>query len=157
MRSPKSGARQYAALPYRFNGAGDVEIMLITSRETRRWVIPKGWPMKGHTPGHAAMVEAFEEAGVEGEISGKHKLGSYFYLKRQLDGASKEIKVDVFAMLVHGQLAAWPEQGERRTEWFAAADAAVLVAEPGLAKLILRTPSLGHRGKLGLPVVSSHV
>ena len=77
MKTPKSGRRQFAALPIRLDDSGGTEVMLITSRETRRWVIPKGWPMKGRTPGQAAMVEAFEEAGLEGDIAGKAKLGSY--------------------------------------------------------------------------------
>ena len=149
MKTPKSGRRQFAALPIRLDDAGSAEVMLITSRETRRWVIPKGWPMKGRTPGQAAMVEAFEEAGLEGDIAGKAKLGSYVYLKRQPDGESAEIKVDVFGMLVRRQLETWPEQAERDTRWFTAADAAMLVAEPRLAKLINRLPVLVRRGKLG--------
>ena len=122
--------------------------MLITSRETRRWVIPKGWPMKGRTPGQAAMVEAYEEAGLEGDIVRAAKLGSYSYLKRQPDGENREIKVDVFPMLVHRQLETWPEFAERDTRWFAVVEAAGLVTEPRLARIIAKVPALVRRGKL---------
>jgi 8-oxo-dGTP pyrophosphatase MutT (NUDIX family) len=122
--------------------------MLITSRETRRWVIPKGWPMKGRTPGQAAMVEAYEEAGLEGEIVRAAKLGSYSYPKREPGGENREVKVDVFPMLVYRQLETWPEIAERETRWFAVIEAAGLVAEPQLAKLIAKVPALVRRGKL---------
>ena len=105
------------------------EVMLITSRETRRWVIPKGWPMPGQAPAEAAMIEAFEEAGLEGELARRAKLGSYAYLKRQPAATSLAIKVDVFAMAVARQLADWPEFGQRETRWFVPADAAGMVAE----------------------------
>src|SRR5262249_27670124 len=59
---------QYAALPYRLRGRSRTEVMLVTSRETRRWIIPKGWPHKGKAPHHSAAREAFEEAGVVGTI-----------------------------------------------------------------------------------------
>jgi 8-oxo-dGTP pyrophosphatase MutT (NUDIX family) len=151
VKRPKSGRRQFAALPLRVSDAGDVEIMLITSRETRRWVIPKGWPMKGRTPGQAAMVEAYEEAGLEGEIVRAAKLGSYSYLKVQPDGENREVKVHVFPMLVRRQLETWPEFAERETRWFAVVDAASLVTEPRLAKLIAKVPALVRRGKLEGP------
>ncbi len=71
---------QYAALPYRITKPGVLEFMLITSRGTGRWIIPKGWPMKGRKPPKAAAREAFEEAGLRGEIGGK-AVGSFTYEK----------------------------------------------------------------------------
>src|SRR5437764_8533599 len=76
---------QFAALPYRIGKSGNPEIMLLTSRETRRWVIPKGWPIKGMKPGEVAAREAFEEAGLIGSISGKHPVGVFHYEKRLPD------------------------------------------------------------------------
>jgi 8-oxo-dGTP pyrophosphatase MutT (NUDIX family) len=69
---------QYAALPYRLNGKTRTEIMLVTSRETQRWIIPKGWPQKGKAPHDSAAREAFEEAGVVGAV-GKRSVGSFPY------------------------------------------------------------------------------
>ena len=70
MKKVKAVGIQYAALPYRIVRRR-VEILLITSRDTRRWVIPKGWPMKGLKPQDAAAVEAAEEAGLIGEVEGR--------------------------------------------------------------------------------------
>ena len=115
---------------------GSAEILLITSRETRRWVIPKGWPMKGRTAAEVAMIEAFEEAGIEGEILGSKPIGTYRYLKLQLAGRRLPVRVDVFPMLVTAQLEDWPEKGQRAAAWFSPFDAAGMVAEPSLAKII---------------------
>src|SRR3954453_11310273 len=72
---------QIGALPFRFDDEGQLRVMLITSRETRRWVIPKGWPMRGLKPHRAAEREAYEEAGLKGHI-GKASVGVYEYAKR---------------------------------------------------------------------------
>src|SRR5271156_4832943 len=66
---PAARRLQYAALPYRVSARARTEIMLITSRETRRWIIPKGWPQKGRAPHRSAAREAFEEAGVVGKVA----------------------------------------------------------------------------------------
>jgi 8-oxo-dGTP pyrophosphatase MutT (NUDIX family) len=70
--------RQYGALPYRLRPGSRPQFMLITSRESRRWVIPKGWPKKGKSPQHSAAREAFEEAGVVGAVD-KRSVGSFSY------------------------------------------------------------------------------
>jgi 8-oxo-dGTP pyrophosphatase MutT (NUDIX family) len=57
---------QYAALPYRARGKSELEVMLVTSRGSRRWIIPKGWPKRGIPAHDTAAKEAFEEAGVIG-------------------------------------------------------------------------------------------
>ena len=111
--------------------------------------------MKGRTPGQAAMVEAYEEAGLEGDIVRAAKLGSYSYLKRQPDGENREIKVDVFPMMVHRQLESWPEVAERETRWFAVLKAAGMITEPRLAKIIAKAPALVRRGKLDVGVNGS--
>ncbi len=127
--------RQYAALPWRLVGEG-VEILLASSRETRRWVIPKGWPMKGCEPYLTAAIEAREEAGLAGKIE-KTRIGSFHYQKRLQNGAVILCRVDVFPMRVLRQAKHWPEQGQRVTRWFTYADAAQEVSEVELKALIL--------------------
>ncbi len=126
---------QSAALPWRFGSDGEVEVLLITSRETRRWVIPKGWPMKGLKSPECAAREAYEEAGLEGEIR-KKKLGVFHYEKRLRSGRVQPVKVSVYALKVTGQHETWPEQGQRDFLWCPAADAALQVDEPELRILI---------------------
>jgi 8-oxo-dGTP pyrophosphatase MutT (NUDIX family) len=90
---------QYAALPYRLNAGFRPEFMLVTSRETRRWIIPKGWPKKGKSPQHSAAREAFEEAGVVGAIA-KRSVGSFSYKKRLETGGIVVCEVRVFPLEV---------------------------------------------------------
>jgi 8-oxo-dGTP pyrophosphatase MutT (NUDIX family) len=124
---------QYAALPWR--RTPDLEILLVTSRETGRWVIPKGWPMKSKSPRAAAAQEALEEAGVEGEVA-RAPLGAYDYEKILSPGVSRPCRVTVFALAVKRQRDSWREQGQRRLQWFPWEDAAAAVREPDLAGII---------------------
>ena len=126
-------SQQYAALPWR--QAPNLEILLITSRETRRWVIPKGWPMPGLSAAESAAQEAYEEAGVRGEMSSQ-AIGHYGYSKRLRRGAKKGFRVDVFAMEVTEVLDLWPEAHERARQWLSPQKALALVEEPELAALI---------------------
>jgi 8-oxo-dGTP pyrophosphatase MutT (NUDIX family) len=126
---------QFAALPYRVGANGRVQILLLTSRETRRWVIPKGWPIKSLKPHHVATREAYEEAGIQGTISGKRPIGVYHYEKR-LPDEQLLCEVHVFLLRVSQQLADWPEKGQRESRWFDVAEAAALVDEGGLAELV---------------------
>jgi 8-oxo-dGTP pyrophosphatase MutT (NUDIX family) len=135
-RRPPARAKprpQYGALPYRTSEG--VEILLITSRETGRWVIPKGWPMKGRSASATAAREALEEAGLIGEI-GKRPLGAYVYMKFLKSGEGRPCKVRVFAFRVVGQKEVWREKGQRTTRWFAWSEAAGAVQERALARLI---------------------
>jgi 8-oxo-dGTP pyrophosphatase MutT (NUDIX family) len=125
--------QQYAALPWRDQGG--LEILLVTSRETRRWVIPKGWPMKNKKPHAAAAREALEEAGVTGRVL-KRPIGTYSYVKRLKNGAPLQCSVDVYPLKVTGQRTRWPEQGERTGRWFPVEEAAAAVDEPDLQLLI---------------------
>ncbi len=135
MTAKTANARQYAALPYRRNKKGVVEIMLVTSRETRRWIIPKGWPISGVEPKNLAALEAMEEAGLLGKV-GDEPIGVYHYDKKRGDGSIVNCTVDTFAMEVEQQMPAWPEQDQRTTQWFAPEQAAEQVQEPELRELI---------------------
>jgi 8-oxo-dGTP pyrophosphatase MutT (NUDIX family) len=111
--------------------------MLVTSRETRRWIIPKGWPQKGKAPHRSAAREAFEEAGVVGAIR-RRSIGSFSYEKRLKKGALVECEVLVFALRVKGQNNKWPERKEREVKWLSARAAAKAVREPQLGEIIRR-------------------
>ncbi len=128
--------KQVAALPWRVKKAR-VEFLLVTSRETRRWVIPKGWPMDHLADFNAARLEAFEEAGIKGHLR-RDALGTYDYDKRMKDGAAMPCRVHVFAMEVTEILKKWPEKGERKRDWFSAEDASWHVDEQGLKDMIRR-------------------
>ena len=130
---PNEPRRHYAALPYRITD--EVEVLLISSRETRRWILPKGWPMKGRKPHAAAAQEALEEAGVVGKI-GKEPVGIYHYIKRMKNGSQQLCHVTVFPMNVARQRKVWPEMDQRVTRWFPLAEAADLVGEPELQEVI---------------------
>jgi 8-oxo-dGTP pyrophosphatase MutT (NUDIX family) len=128
---------QVGALPYRKHGRG-VDVLLVSSRETRRWIIPKGWPMKGKKDWAAAAQEAFEEAGVEGDI-GKKSLGSYTYGKRHKSGTVVPTEVTVYPLDVKLIHSIWPEHHERHRKWVPAKEAITMVEEEGLKAIIEAT------------------
>jgi 8-oxo-dGTP pyrophosphatase MutT (NUDIX family) len=132
-----SGARrlQYGALPYRVSGGERAEFMLVTSRETRRWIIPKGWPKRGNSPHRSAAREAFEEAGVVGAVA-RRSVGSFSYAKRLKNGRSVECEVRVFPLEVKRQSKVWPEKQERRVKWLSASKAAEKLKDPVLSRII---------------------
>ena len=135
MKPAKAVGIQYAALPYRLVGK-QVQVMLITSRGTGRWVIPKGWPMKGIKPHEAAAVEAIEEAGLEGAISDR-PIGSYSYSKMLKQDQFITVQVMVFPLQVEFHVETFKEAGERTSRWFSYRQAASLVAEPSLKRIIV--------------------
>lgn len=125
-------------MPYRARGAtldAPVSVLLVTSRETKRWVIPKGNPMGGLAPHAAAALEAEEEAGVRGPVC-PVPLGSYRYRKRRKTGASLMFDVEVYPLAVDEELGDWKEAGQRTRRWFTLAEAAEAVEEDDLADLI---------------------
>jgi 8-oxo-dGTP pyrophosphatase MutT (NUDIX family) len=101
------GTIQFAALPWRLSEGGTRQIMLLTSRETRRWVIPKGWPMKKRKPAEVARQEAYEEAGLIGKIVDKRPVGTFAYEKHLPKGAVL-CRVRVYLFRVERQLDNWP-------------------------------------------------
>jgi 8-oxo-dGTP pyrophosphatase MutT (NUDIX family) len=125
---------QYAALPWRVNG-GRLEILLITTLKTRRWIVPKGWPVETLSPQACAAHEALEEAGVSGALSEK-PVGVFRYFKRRKGGEVVTCRVDVFALEVTQQRRSWAEKGTRDFRWCAIEDALALVGEPGLRQVI---------------------
>jgi 8-oxo-dGTP pyrophosphatase MutT (NUDIX family) len=131
-------ARQIAALPVRYTHDGLVLVLLVTSRETARWVIPKGWPWPDCEEWISAAEEAREEAGVLGMIH-PASIGSYQYDKRQPTGALA-VHVTVFRLEVTEELAAWPEGNQRKRSWFSLTEAAAVVEEPDLQNLIRQLP-----------------
>jgi 8-oxo-dGTP pyrophosphatase MutT (NUDIX family) len=136
-REPRT---QYAALPWRMRDDGAVEMLLITSRESKRWVIPKGWPMKDKTPEEAAATEAYEEAGVIGK-AGRKSLGLYHYDKRLRSGRLQHVRVMVYPLEVREARDIWPEMTERERLWSSPAEAASLVDEPELKTLLAKFKS----------------
>jgi 8-oxo-dGTP pyrophosphatase MutT (NUDIX family) len=127
---------QYGALPYRFTKSGVPEILLVTTRQTKRWIIPKGWPIKGRKPAKSAAREAYEEAGVRGSVKTK-AIGIFSYEKRsEEDGITIPCDVRVFPLLVKRQSKTWPESEQRLAQWLEPAVALPLVEEKSLRSLI---------------------
>jgi 8-oxo-dGTP pyrophosphatase MutT (NUDIX family) len=125
---------QYAVLPYVLSDDG-MRICLVSSRESRRWVIPKGWPKAGRTAQDQAQKEALEEAGLRGEIGAK-PLGRYHYRKRLHYFFSVICRVKVYPLRVETQMLSWEEQDWRELKWLPPSEAAALVEEPELAAII---------------------
>jgi 8-oxo-dGTP pyrophosphatase MutT (NUDIX family) len=126
---------QQGALPYRFRPDGSLEILLVTSRQTRRWIIPKGWPIKGLKPAKSAAREAYEEAGVRGVVAAK-SIGSFVYDKWLEDGVSMPCEVRVFPLQVERQHKSWPERDQRETRWLDPDAALALLDDPGLRDVV---------------------
>lgn len=125
---------QVAALPFRKTDVDGVEVLLLTSRETQRFVIPKGWRMKSKKPWQAAAIEARQEAGVKGIVSSK-PVGRYRYWKR-MAGYFRLVEVDVFPLEVTKLSSKWKEKDQRGRRWLSVPDAALLVDEPELITLL---------------------
>jgi 8-oxo-dGTP pyrophosphatase MutT (NUDIX family) len=132
---------QYGAIPCRTDQAGAVSILLITSRETKRWIVPRGNPIPALSPADSAARETYEEAGVRGTIGGG-EIGAYRYEKRRRDGSAEPAEVRLFLLLVTEELERWPEQKHRERRWLDPQAAANLVDEPELKALILAAPQL---------------
>lgn len=124
---------QFGAICYRIHD-GKVEVLLVTSRGTGRWIIPKGWPMDGETPAAAAATEAWEEAGAEGRVSNQ-VLGFYSYSKT-LESDRLPCVVAVFPIKVKRLLNDFPEKGQRKRKWVSQKRAAAMVDEPELRRII---------------------
>lgn len=124
---------QVAALPWR-RGRKGVEVLLVTSRGTKRWVIPKGWPEGEERLYEAAAREAREEAGVVGSVS-PAEAGRYLYGKKLVSGMERRCEVHVFPLEVTEEKVDWPERSQRERRWVSVSEARTMVAEPGLSDI----------------------
>lgn len=142
--------KQVAALPVRLDREGCLRVLLVTSRETKRFIIPKGWPMKGRKDHRAAAIEAQQEAGIIGRVH-KKPIGTYTYWKRRPE-QFELCRVRVFILEFRQQLPDWREKTQRRGAWLLPDEAADLVDDPGLVEIIRNLPPslpkrLAHKGK----------
>jgi 8-oxo-dGTP pyrophosphatase MutT (NUDIX family) len=126
---------QTGALPWRLAANKGIEVLLVTGRRSRRWTIPKGWPMPGKSLAEAAAQEAFEEAGVKGTVDPK-PIGTFRHVKQQLLMGDLEVDIIVHPLWVDRELPKWPEFGQRKRKWFSAKDAAKRVHSVELGDLI---------------------
>jgi 8-oxo-dGTP pyrophosphatase MutT (NUDIX family) len=131
---PKDVSTQYAALCYRIRKEKP-QFLLVTSRGTGRWIVPKGWPIKGKTPAKTALREAWEEAGVRGRV-GKDAIGMFAYRKLLGRKRMAHCVALVYPVEVKSLDISFPESKQRRRKWFGRKKAAARVAEPELAELI---------------------
>ena len=131
---PSDVRSQFGALCYRVE-QGKVKVLLITSRNTGRWVIPKGWPVDGCTPAESAAREAWEEAGVTGKVQ-ERCLGIYSYAKTHGPVVGLPCVVMVYPLLVQSLASDFPERDQRRVKWFSPKKAAARVMEPELARML---------------------
>jgi 8-oxo-dGTP pyrophosphatase MutT (NUDIX family) len=127
---------QTGALPWRMGRKKRLEVLLVTGRRSRRWTIPKGWPIAGKTLAEAAAQEAFEEAGVRGTID-PVPVGSFDHTKQNLPTGLLDVRILVHPLSVDRELAKWPEVGQRRRKWFSVEDAAKKVDSEELRALIM--------------------
>ena len=126
---------QFGALCWR-RKEGRIQIQLITSRRSGRWIVPKGWPEPGHTPAEAAAREAFEEAGVTGKVSADC-IGFFSYTKVITDDEDDlPCVVALFPIEVKKRHQSYPEKAQRRRKWFSRKKASKMVQEPELAEII---------------------
>lgn len=126
---------QVAALCFR-KKAGKKEVLLITSRGTGRWILPKGWPIDGLDAADAAMQEAWEEAGVLKGRVGKFSVGAFEYAKTYDSGLSTPCRAEVFPIEVQKMSNDFPERNERSRKWVTPAQASRMVQEPGLREIL---------------------
>ncbi len=135
MKKKKSQrTKQVGVLPVRTRPDGETEVLLVTTRETKRWVIPKGWTSSKLKDYEAAAREAYEEAGITGKTHSK-PLGTYQYFKRRSRGFYL-INVAVFILEVEKVRKKWPEREMRKRAWFSVKDASEHVTDPSLMTLI---------------------
>ena len=116
----------------------DGRVCMVTSRSRRRWVFPKGQIDSGHTPGEAALLEAWEEAGLVGSLD-PEPLGNYVYEKFE-----RPHHVLVYRLRVIEVRENWPEHGLRDRAWLTIEEAIDRVEEPGLRELLRRVFGVNH-------------
>ncbi len=118
------------------DGKHGVEVLLVSSLSAKRWILPKGWPMDGKTLAQAALMEAWEEAGVTGTVE-EMAIGTFMFQKIVKQRLPVACRCEVFRVTVTGEADDFPEKGRRKRRWVSLADAAAVVEEPAL-KAFLR-------------------
>lgn len=143
LTSPEASAHCRRIVPYRQVAAlclrrakADTQVLLITSRDTGRWIIPKGWPIKGLKDSEAAVQEAWEEAGVRSANVTEHPIGSYTYDKVLKNGQIRPVYASIYMAKVAELSDNYPERKQRTRRWFALPDAATRVREPRLKQVL---------------------
>ncbi|MDG1351762.1 MAG: NUDIX hydrolase [Sulfitobacter sp.] len=132
----KGSARtQFAALCWR-KKRGKVQILLVTSRRRKRWIVPKGWPMEGKTPAECALIEAWEEAGVQG-VASDACIGVYSYARLREGEAIIPCLAMLYPVQVKTLKKKFPEVRDRRRKWVSRKKAAKMVGQRELQKLII--------------------
>lgn len=126
---------QIAALPLRWDKTGKLRVLMVTSRDRGRWVMPKGWQMDGKKPWRAAEIEALEEAGAVGFVS-DDPIAHYHYDKRLDDGSTVLCRVFLYPMIVEKLKRRWKESKQRKRHWFSPKKASRLVEEEELSILL---------------------
>lgn len=132
---------QVAALCYRGKGP-DMEVLLVTSRDTGRWIIPKGWPISGLKTSEAALQEAWEEAGVRNSKAPQQPIGTYTYDKVMRAGLPVPVETLVFPVDVKELSSEFPESSQRKRQWVSPEQAADLVREGELKEILRRMTNL---------------
>jgi len=125
---------QFGALCWRQRD-DEVQVLLVTSKRSHRWILPKGWPMHDVTPAQAALTEAWEEAGVVGNVK-TICLGIFSYQKELSDDSNLPCVVAVFPVKVKALEKSWPEKEQRQRKWYSLKQAADLVDEPELSAIL---------------------
>ncbi|WP_424979217.1 NUDIX hydrolase [Leisingera sp. S232] len=128
---------QVAALCSR-SGADGKEVLMITSRGTGRWILPKGWPIEGKDGPESALQEAWEEAGVKADDISPQPVGEYHFTKRHDNGTEEPVTTLIFEAEVAQLEDDYPESSERTRQWMKPAEAADLVDEPELQEILRR-------------------
>lgn len=135
---------QAAAIPYRRDAHGALEVLLVTSRTRRRWVLPKGKIKRGMLDHKAAAMEAFEEAGVIGSIA-RIATATYRQPKVSDKGRSFGITIRAFPLRVENELSSWPEQRLRKRAWMNVEEAQIVVADSAIGAVLRNFAGLYDR------------
>jgi 8-oxo-dGTP pyrophosphatase MutT (NUDIX family) len=138
-------ARQVAALPWRLADDGGLEFLLVTSRTSKHWLLPKGWPIPGKSGLESALQEAFEEAGIQAK-GPDAPIGRYAFIKVLHDATELPCTMAVFAVGNVEELAEWPEKGQRDRMWFTQAEAVSIAFDFNLS-LFLSTVTYDRKRK----------
>lgn len=132
--------QQFGVIPWRKDRRGRMRVLLVTSRGRGRWIVPKGAPALDRPPYFSAALEAFAEAGVVGDVL-THPLGEYRYTREAVDGSSQRYHVTLFGLRVRGTLINWPERAHRIRAWFDPDEAAGMLQNAELGRIVRAVPA----------------